>query len=58
MRNKFIQLMTAGTRRFHEGRIKDLASELDTIDAEMADLQERREKVVDQLEYHEERLGI
>jgi len=50
--------MTAGTRRFHQGRVNDLSAELDAIDNEMADLQERREKVVDQLEYHEECLGI
>jgi chorismate mutase len=50
--------MNASSRRFHEGQVKALGEELDALDRQIAELTERRDAVVDKLEYHEDKLGM
>lgn len=58
MFNRITSLLNSSSRRFFQGRLRELERELDDIDSRISALQAEREKVVDQIEYVEDRLGI
>jgi septal ring factor EnvC (AmiA/AmiB activator) len=58
MINRLTSLLNYSSKRFFQNRLKDLENELDDVDTRIAELQAEREKIVDQIEYVEDRLGL